>query len=144
MTVISSRATDGGRPGQPITCPLRRTHEQASRRPGPRGRRVHIQAHFAPRPGGPPFGLLSDHEFLIHTYYAPRAVGGHAAGPDGLTYEDLGPGEGVPEGQKALDRVRQLLAHAGLALKGADGPPVDLREGGVAKQPSWRRHFVHV
>lgn len=36
---------------------------------------------------------------------------------------------GVPEGDSILDRVRGLLAPLGLALKGADGPPVDLRTG---------------
>ncbi len=36
---------------------------------------------------------------------------------------------GVPEGHEVLDRVRGLLAAAGLQLKGADGPPVDLRAG---------------
>jgi len=46
--------------------------------------------------------------------------------------------EGVPEGQQALDRVRRLLAHAGLALKGADGDPVDLREGGSASLLGFR------
>jgi RNA-directed DNA polymerase len=46
--------------------------------------------------------------------------------------------EGVPEGHQALDRVRHLLAHAGLALKGADGDPVDLREGGEARLLGFR------
>jgi len=44
----------------------------------------------------------------------------------------------VPEGRWALDHVRQLLAHAGLALKGADGDPVDLREGGEASLLGFR------
>ena len=44
----------------------------------------------------------------------------------------------VPEGHLALDRVRRLLAHAGLALKGADGDPVDLREGGSASLLGFR------
>ncbi len=35
----------------------------------------------------------------------------------------------VPEGQQALDRARHLLGQAGFALKGEDGPPVDLRRG---------------
>ncbi len=45
---------------------------------------------------------------------------------------------GVPEGHRALDRVRELLAHADLALKGQDGPPIDLREGGNARLPGFR------
>jgi len=45
---------------------------------------------------------------------------------------------GVPEGHQALDRVRQLLARAGLTLKGQDGPPVDLREGGSASLLGFR------
>ena len=36
----------------------------------------------------------------------------------------------VPDGQQALDQSRALLTHAGLALKGEDGPPIDLRDGG--------------
>lgn len=46
--------------------------------------------------------------------------------------------EGVPEGHQALDRVRRLLAHTGLTLKGQDGPPVDLREGGEASLLGFR------
>ncbi len=44
----------------------------------------------------------------------------------------------VPEGHLALDHVRRLLAHAGLALKGADGDPIDLREGGEASLLGFR------
>ncbi len=44
----------------------------------------------------------------------------------------------APEGRWALDHARQLLAHAGLALKGADGDPVDLREGGEASLLGFR------
>lgn len=36
---------------------------------------------------------------------------------------------GVSEGNLILNHVRGLLAPLGLALKGADGPPVDLRTG---------------
>ena len=46
--------------------------------------------------------------------------------------------EGVPEGHRALDHVRQLLAHTGLTLKGQDGPPVDLREDGSARLLGFR------
>ena len=46
--------------------------------------------------------------------------------------------EGVPEGHLALDRIRRLLAHAGLALKGADGNAVDLRESGSASLLGFR------
>jgi hypothetical protein len=38
----------------------------------------------------------------------------------------------VPNGRLALLKSRQLLARAGLALKGVDGDPTDLRRGGVA------------
>lgn len=41
--------------------------------------------------------------------------------------------QGVPEGQQALDTARQLLGQAGFALKGTDGPPVDLRQGEKAQ-----------
>ncbi len=44
----------------------------------------------------------------------------------------------APEGRRALDHARQLLAHAGLALKGQDGPPIDLREGGNASLLGFR------
>jgi RNA-directed DNA polymerase len=38
-------------------------------------------------------------------------------------------GQDVPEGLQALERARQLLGQAGFALKGTDGPPVNLRQG---------------
>jgi RNA-directed DNA polymerase len=39
----------------------------------------------------------------------------------------------VAEGTQALDRAAQLLGEAGLALKGEDGPPKDLRRGETAQ-----------
>jgi hypothetical protein len=42
-------------------------------------------------------------------------------------------GQDVPEGQQALDRARYLLGQAGFALKGSDGPPVNLRQGKKAQ-----------
>jgi hypothetical protein len=42
-------------------------------------------------------------------------------------------GQGVPEGQQALDQARHLLGQAGFTLKGTDGPPVDLRIGEKAQ-----------
>lgn len=36
----------------------------------------------------------------------------------------------VSEGHQALEKARHLLEQARLSLKGADGPPVDLRQGG--------------
>lgn len=40
---------------------------------------------------------------------------------------------GVAEGDRALERAAQLLGKAGLALKGEDGPPKDLRRGETAQ-----------
>jgi RNA-directed DNA polymerase len=39
----------------------------------------------------------------------------------------------VAEGNRALERAAQLLKKAGLALKGEDGPPKDLRRGETAQ-----------
>jgi hypothetical protein len=39
----------------------------------------------------------------------------------------------VPEGRQVLAQSQRLLEAAGLTLKGEDGPPVDLRQGGHAQ-----------
>jgi len=39
----------------------------------------------------------------------------------------------VTAGQQALEQARQLLRPTGLTLKGQDGPPVDLRQGGTVQ-----------
>ncbi|MEJ7638826.1 MAG: hypothetical protein WKF75_12840 [Singulisphaera sp.] len=72
-----------------------------------RQRRRRFEEQLSPRPGGPPSGLLSDAEFLIDSYYALRAGGGHAPGPDGLTYWDLGPGEVALVLREAAAAVRR-------------------------------------
>lgn len=77
-----------------------------------RRRRRRFEEQHSPRPGGPPFGLPCDHEFLIDTYYALRAGGGHAPGPDGLSYKDLGPGE-----------VAIVLSEAARAIRRGDYRP---------------------
>lgn len=43
--------------------------------------------------GHPTLGQVADREFLIDTYNALKARGGHAPGNDRLTYADLGPSE---------------------------------------------------
>ncbi len=69
---------------------------------------------------------------LHHTH----DLGGHQGHyPPWFRYADnlVYIGQGVPEGQQALDRARHLLGLAGFALKGTDGPPVDLRTGEKAQ-----------
>jgi hypothetical protein len=55
--------------------------------------------------------------------------------PPWLRYVDnlVYPCQSVPEGTQMLNRSRKLLARAGLALKGDDGPPTDLRTGRSAR-----------
>jgi len=67
---------------------------------------------------------------ILHKLHdAPLA--GSASSPPWFRYADnlAYACRDVPEGNQVLDQVRGLLATAGLELKGADGPPVDLRIG---------------
>ncbi len=89
-------------------------------------------------PQGSPLSPLALNVYLHHAHDLPLEA--DVTFPPFFRYADnlMYLAEGVPEGQKTLDRVRQLLAHAGLALKGADGPPIDLREGGGARLLGFR------
>ena len=78
---------------------------------------------------GDPLSPLCLNVVLHKAHDAPLA--GRPGSPPWYRYADnlayLCPG--VPEGRRALDDAARLMADAGLALKGEDGPPVDLRRG---------------
>ena len=72
------------------------SHRTAGHGPGDyylRRRRRRREAMFARGPGGPTLEMVADHEFLFECYRRLEAGGGHAPGPDGVTYGDLGPTE---------------------------------------------------
>jgi len=77
---------------------------------------------------GDPYSPACLNARLHATHDAPLARGGEHPPwfryADNLAYLTAG----VPEGHDLLGRVGELLAPAGFALKGVDGPPVDLRD----------------
>jgi len=89
-------------------------------------------------PQGCPLSPLALNVFMHEHHDVPlRAIAGSPSPyryADNLAYLC----RDVPEGDQALDRVRRLLTPAGLALKGQDGPPVDLEAGGEASLLGFR------
>lgn len=61
---------------------------------------------------GPSLDLAADPEHLLTRYRRLEADGGHAPGPDGLTYADLGPSE-----------VACLMREVGAAVRRGDYRP---------------------
>lgn len=80
-------------------------------------------------PQGNPFSPLALNVILHKIHDVPFS--GDAANPPWFRYADnlAYACHDVSEGRRILDRVRKHLAPAGLQLKGADGPPIDLRHG---------------
>ena len=89
-------------------------------------------------PQGNPLSPLALNVMLHHVH--DRPLEGDPGFPPLLRYADnlAYLCESMPEGHLALDHVRRLPTHAGLALKGADGDPVDLRESGSASLLGFR------
>lgn len=100
-----------------------KNHRTAGHGPGEyhlrRRRREAMLAHGS---GGPTLEMVADHEFLIECYRRLEAGGGHAPGPDGVTYGDLGPTE-----------VGIVMREAGGAIRRGDYRPGPARKVAIPK-----------
>ena len=103
--------------------PVRAGEETA----GERYRRRRDRRRRALPAGGPTLELVSDHECLIDAYRRLEAEGGHAPGPDGVSYADLGPTEVAIVMREAADAVRRGAYRPG----GSRKVPIPKSAGGT-------------